>query len=147
MARTIVVGYDDDAPAQRALERAINEAKSSHGVVVVVAVAEMPLDPEGPQNYGTLDDSPARMIPLVAPPELEATLARAREQIEAEGVTSDYVWAAGDPAEVIVHVARDRNADLVVLGSHHHGLITRLFNFDVASEVEHQLGAETVVVE
>jgi nucleotide-binding universal stress UspA family protein len=147
MARTIVTGYDNEEPAQRALERAIEEAKGGGGQIVIVAVMEMPLDPEGPQNYGTLDDSPARMIPLVAPPELDAILARARERIETEGIPSDYVWAAGDPAEVIVQVARDRNADLVVLGAHHHGLLTRLFNLDVASEVEHQLGSETVVVE
>ena len=38
--------------------RAIEEARDSGRQLVVVAVLEMPLNPEGPQNFGTLDDSP-----------------------------------------------------------------------------------------
>jgi nucleotide-binding universal stress UspA family protein len=145
--RTIVVGYDDEAPARRALERAIEEVRASHGHLIVVAVAEMPLDPEGPQNFGTLDDSPARMIPLVPSPELEGVLERARRTVEGAGVQAEYVWAAGDPAVTIVDTARDRHADLVVLGSHHHGFLGRLFGLDVAAEVERELGSATLVVE
>ena len=44
MSPTIVVGYDGEDAADRARDRAIAE---------------------GPQNFGTLYDSPARMIPLV----------------------------------------------------------------------------------
>ena len=72
MAKRIVVGYDDKEPAKRALERAIEEAKARKAEVVVVSVVEMPLNPEGPQNFGSLDDTPARMIPLVLPPEPRA---------------------------------------------------------------------------
>jgi hypothetical protein len=60
MSKTIVVGYDDKEPAKRALERAIAEAKESGGTLVVVTVVEFPLDPEGPQSFGALDDSPSR---------------------------------------------------------------------------------------
>ena len=146
MARPIVVGYDDKEPAKRALERAIDEAKRAGAPLIVVSVLEMPLDPEGPQNFGTLDDSPARMIPLVVPPELEPVLAHARERAEAEGVEADFLWAAGDPAMTIVDTARDRNASHVVLGSHHHGFLGKVFGEDVAGEVERKLGAELVVV-
>jgi universal stress protein A len=147
LAKTILVGYDDKDPAKRALDYAIEDAKSSHGRLVVIAVAEMPLNPEGPQNFGTLDDSPARMIPLVAPPELEATLVRARETVEAAGLEADYVWAAGDPSSEIAGTARDRGADLVVLGAHHHSGLARFFGADVAAGVEQELGANVVVVE
>jgi nucleotide-binding universal stress UspA family protein len=145
--KTIVVGYDDEEPAKRALDHAIEEARASHAHLIVVAVVEMPLDPEGPQNFGTLDDSPARMIPLVPSPELEGILERARATIERGGLHAEYVWAAGDPAVTIVDTARDRNADLVVLGSHHHGFLGRLFGYDVAGDVAHELGSEVVVVE
>jgi nucleotide-binding universal stress UspA family protein len=131
--RTIVVGYDGEEAAARALERAIEEAQASKGRLVVVSVAEMPLDPEGPQNFGSLDDSPARMIPLVEPPELQPVLAAARERI--------------DPANAIIAAARDRKAQLVVLGSHHHGLFSRLLGTDVASEVKRSAGCDVVVVE
>jgi nucleotide-binding universal stress UspA family protein len=146
MSGPILVGYDDSDAAGRALARALEEARSSQRAVVVVAVAEMTLDPEGPQNFGTLDDSPAAMIPLVEPPELTALFANAREQIEAEGLTADYVWAVGEPASRIVDAARDKNASLVVVGSHHHGFLSRLMGGDVAAEIKRQLGADVIVV-
>ncbi len=143
---TIVVGFDGDAASGRALDRAIEEARSAHARLVVVAVAEMPINPEGPQNFGTLDDSPARMIPLVAPPELEAVLAEARERIEAARVSADYAWAAGEPAEAIVGEARERHADMIVLGTHHHGFFSRMMGTDVAAEVKRSIGCDVLVV-
>lgn len=145
--RTIVVGYDDDEPARRALDHAIEEAGSRQAQIVVVAVAEMPFDPEGPQSFGTLDDSPARMIPLVVPPELEPVLSHARERVEAAGIAADFVWAAGEPASAIVAAARERKAELVVVGKHHHGFLTRLLGTDVAAEVEREAGCAVVVVD
>lgn len=143
----IVVGYDAQPAGEQALDRAIAEARSSGRALVVVAVEELPLNPEGPQNFGTLDDSPARMIPLVAPADIEAALRAARERVEPSGVQADYVWTAGDPASGIVDVATDRGASLVVLGSHHHGFAARLLGTDVATEVKRRLGADLVVVE
>jgi nucleotide-binding universal stress UspA family protein len=147
MQGTIVVGYDDTDAAQRALERGIEEAKSSGGELAVVSVVDLPLNPEGPQSFGALDDSPARMIPLVVPPELEPLQARAENRMAAAGVTREFVWAVGDPAREIVDAARDRSASLVVLGSHHHSALGRLFGADVAAKVEHELGAAVVVVD
>jgi nucleotide-binding universal stress UspA family protein len=144
---TIVVGYDDEDAAKRALDRALEEAKESGAKLVVVSVAELPLDPEGPQNFGTLDDSPARMIPLVAPEALEPVLAHARERVASAGVEADFLWAAGDPANVLVDVARDRKASLVVVGSHHHGFLAKLVGEDVAQEVKRHAGADVLVVD
>jgi nucleotide-binding universal stress UspA family protein len=143
----IVVGFDGSDASSRALDRAIERASESRAPLVVVAVAEMPLDPEGPQNFGTLDDSPARMIPLVEPLELEPFLAEARKRAEAAHVRADYVWEAGEPAGAIVAVARERGAGLIVVGSHHHSLLGRLLGTDVAAEVEREAGCEVLVVE
>ena len=144
---TIVVGYDDGDAAQRALARAIEEARGSHRRLVIVSVLEMPLNPEGPQNFGTLDDSPARMIPLVQPPELEPTIARARAQVEAAALRADYVWAVGDPADSIIGAAKNHRAGLIVLGSHHHGFFTRLLGTDVAAGVKREADCDVLVVE
>jgi hypothetical protein len=56
--------------------------KDSGGTLVVVTVVELPLDPDGPQSFGTLDDSPTRMIPLVAPTELEPVLADVAAEVK-----------------------------------------------------------------
>lgn len=143
---TIVVGYDGEEPARRALDRAIDEARTSNAHLVVVAVAEMSLNPEGPQNFGTLDDTPMSMIPLVEPAELEPVLAGAREHVESAGLTADYVWAAGEPAGAIVGAARDRKATLIVVGSHHHSLFGRLLGADVAAEVKREAGCDVIAV-
>jgi nucleotide-binding universal stress UspA family protein len=142
----IVVGFDDKPPARQALERAIAEAKSSGAELVVVAVEEMTFEPEGPQSFGAID-SPPEMIPLVAPAHLEAVLERARERVADAGVAADVFGAAGEPASEIVGVARERHASLVVLGSHHHGVMGRLFGADIAAEVKRQLGADLVIVD
>ena len=144
---TIVVGYDGDDASARALDKAIDEARASHAHLLVVAVAEMPLNPEGPQNFGSLDDNPVDMIPLVEPPELEPVFRQARERVHAAGLSADYTWAAGNPASAIVGAASERKADLIVLGSHHHGLFARLLGTDVASEVKRSAGCDVIVVD
>ena len=143
----VVVGFDDKEPARHALERAIEEAQARGVELVVVAVEDLPLDPEGPQNFGSLDDEPVRMIPLVAPPDLQDMFADARKVIDAAGVKADYLWAAGDPARVIADAAHDRKASVVVLGAHHHRFMDRLLGTDVPAEVERELGADVVIVD
>ena len=145
MTSTIVVGYDKDEASSRALDRAIEEARKSRAQLVVVAVAEMPLNPEGPQNFGTLDDWPAQMIPLVEPAELEPVLAEARERVESAGLTGEYTWAAGEPASAIVGAARERGAELIVIGSHHHGFLARVLGPDVATQVKRDAGCDVIV--
>lgn len=146
MSGKVVVGYDGSAAAQRALARAIDEARGRSGKLVVVAVAEMPLDPEGLQNYGTLDDSPVQMMPLVEPPELEPILVDARTRIEAESLDADYVWAAGEPAGEILGIAKEQHADLIVIGAHHHGFFSRLLGSDVSGEIQREAGCDVIAV-
>jgi nucleotide-binding universal stress UspA family protein len=146
VSSTIVVGYDGEEPAARALDRAIEEARSAQAKLLVVSVAEMPLNPEGPQNFGTLDDSPARMV-LIEPAELEPMLEEARMKVEAAGLSGDYAWAAGEPASAIVGAAKERHARLIVLGSHHHGMFSRLMGGDVGDAVKRDAGCDVLVVE
>lgn len=145
MRDVIVVGYDDKEPAKRALGRAIEEARSRHGRLLVIAVAELALDPAGPRNYGTLDDGPiARSYD--APPELVRALADAREQVDAAGVTASYTWAAGEPARSIVDLAKERRAAAIVIGEHHGGFFSSVFGLDVESQVRRDAGCDVIVV-
>jgi nucleotide-binding universal stress UspA family protein len=144
MRTTIIVGYDGDEHGERALDRAIEEARNRSGRLVVVAVEELPLDPTGPRNFGTLDDgSPA---PVVEPPELARLLGEARERVRGSRVEADYVWAAGDPARAIVDLARERKASLIVIGAGHEGFFTRLFGLGVADEVKRDAGCDVLLV-
>lgn len=142
---TVVVGYDGHPRSDAALDHAIAAARDAHEKLVVLAVLELPLDPEGPRNYGTLDDSPPTTA-IVEPPELEPVFARARARVEAGVAKADYVWAAGDPADSIVETARDRDASLVVLGAHEHSFFGRLLGTDVAEEVRGRVDCDVVAV-
>ena len=146
MRATIVVGYDDNEPAKRALERAIAEAKARGGRLVVVAVDEMLLSPDGPQNFGAFD-GPAVSLEPGEPDELEPVFVHARNRVEAESLEADYAWALGDPGRAIVDIAKDRSAELIVLGTHHEGFLGRLFGASITDEVKREAGCEVLVVE
>jgi len=143
---TVLVGYDGHPRSDAALDRAIAAAREAHEKLVVLAVFELPLDPEGPRNYGTLDDSAPQAGPLAEPPELEPVFTRARARVEAGAAKADYIWAVGDPADSIVETARERDASLVVLGAHEHSFFGRLVGNDVAEEVRGRVDCEVVAV-
>ncbi len=149
VTQTIVVGYDGKPPAQRALERALGDAKAAGARLLVVAVAEMPFDPIDPPAYdvGPIVEDPAYTQPPAQPPLLEPITREAMRQAEAAGVPADYVWeAGGDPARTIVDVARDSGATEIVVGSHHHGLLAGLFGGDVAAAVKREANCDVIVV-
>ena len=56
MTRRILVAYDGSDGGRRALDRAIAEAHGSKARITVLSVAEVPLDPNVPRNFGSLDD-------------------------------------------------------------------------------------------
>ena len=74
-------------------------------------------------------------------------LAEAKERVESAGLTGEYRRPAGDPANEIVEVAKDRKAALIVIGSHHHSLFARLLGADVESQIKRDAGCDVIVVE
>jgi nucleotide-binding universal stress UspA family protein len=146
MTDTIIVGYDDKEPAKRALDRAIDEAKKRSGRLVVIAVAELPLNPADPRNFGTLDDGSAE-LGIAESSELEQALTDARSVIEPTRIEAEYVWAAGDPGRQIVDLASDRDASLIVIGGHHEGFFSRTFGLSIQDEVKKYADCDVIVVE
>ena len=147
--RPFVVGYDGSDASRPALTRAIAQAAGLGAPLVVVAVAAMPLEAEGPINYGTLGEMPPVTLPITAPPEIEGVLDEAREQIDAAGVEAEYVWETGVPASALLREARDRNAAAIFVGHGHHSRLGRWFGTDVAAEVERSApdGTEVIIVD
>jgi nucleotide-binding universal stress UspA family protein len=143
----VVVGYDGSVASEAALERGIAEAARSGGRLVVVTVAALPVEVQGPPSFGTPGDGYAPALPPVDPPEVERLLAAARSRVDDAGIPADYVWSAGEPAGAIVHEARSRGAAAVVVGHGHHGRIARWLGADIAAEVERDAGCPVIVVE
>ena len=143
--RTILVGFDDSDASREALDLAARESIAAHGEQVVLAVLELPVDPVAPRAFGTAGDGEPLRGPFPEPPEITRVLAAARAALEGGGARARYLWAPGDPAEVIIGAAKAEDADLIVLGEHHHGLLARMLGADVAAEVRRHAGCEVLV--
>lgn len=145
--RRILVAYDDSEGARRALEEAITEAHAKRSQITVLAVAEMPLDPQAPRAYGSAGDIAAwEGKALHAPPEVIESLGAARDRLVAARLNADLVWAAGEPGAAIVDAAKAARASVIILGEHHHGFLGRLFGADVAAQVLRRADCEVLVV-
>jgi len=144
--RRILVGYDGSEGGRRALDRAIAEARASKGRITVLSVAAVPLDPNVPRNFGTLDDISAREgAALSPPPEVVAHLEEAGRKLNAAGQSADLTWAAGDPGRMIVETAKRLRANVIVLGERHHGFLAGLFGADVDAEVQREAGCDVIL--
>ncbi|HZO49618.1 MAG TPA: universal stress protein [Gaiellaceae bacterium] len=133
----IVLGYDATPASERALERTAELAKAFGAKVTVTSVARV-LMPAG-RGVGPIDP--------VDPPELHAQeLAAAKKKLAELGVEADTVTGVGDPARVIVEIADERQADLVVVGTRSAGLFGRLFAGSVSDEVHHEAPCDVLVV-
>jgi nucleotide-binding universal stress UspA family protein len=160
---TILLGYDGSDGAERALDRAADLAEALHAGLVVVSVAPpsslaqaVPvLDPE----YAAMAALPSPggsgvPVPVMVPEEpgsvpLEAArhqLERARRRLAPRPIEVDYVPEVGDPAERLLAVSRERDADVVVVGSREHGFLDRLLGRHVDAEVAGHAPCDVLLV-
>jgi len=135
-ARTILLCYDGSAEAGRALERVAELAAAVPSRVVVLSVAE-PLYHEPPFT-GYADPREEQ--------EHRRLLDDALEELRRRGVDAESAAPTGDTANSIVDEARERRADLVVVGSRHRGLVERLLFGSVSAEVVVEAPCDVLVV-
>jgi nucleotide-binding universal stress UspA family protein len=113
--------------------------------LIVLVVDAMPLNPQGLQNYGRSTTARPFCSLLEPPDDVQALLEHAREIVEtSRRQRPSLPWSAGDPSTEIVATARDAQADLVVLGKHHHNGLVKFFSLDTADAVERELPSELV---
>jgi nucleotide-binding universal stress UspA family protein len=122
----ILVPVDGSAYSLKAVETACDLAKAqAPATLVLTAVAiQMPMLEEGAYI--------AEKMKVLA----EAALVKAKEVAQGKGVTPAVILATGaSPADEIVRVAKDQQADLIVIGSRGLAGKTRSFLGSTASQV------------
>ena len=160
--KTIVVGYDGSDAAKRALRRAAETAEAFSARLVVVSVSAY-----APAPVSTLEPTAELLPPAVAgpvatgataplpepaparpePEELaRRQLERARMSLSRRTVESEYVVELGDPAERLLEVADQRNADLIVVGSRERGFLERLLARPVDEAVARRSERDVLLV-
>jgi nucleotide-binding universal stress UspA family protein len=135
--KTIVVGYDETEPSQRALQRAMEIAEKFGSTLIVTSIAGV-MTPAS-KFGGAIDPTD--------PPELHSEeLAHAREYLGSRNVAAEFVPGVGDPAEGIVEIAEERNADLIVVGTREPSLLQRLVGQSVSQSVAHHAHRDVLIV-
>ena len=134
--KTIVVGFDDTDPSRHALERAADLTEAFGAKLAVTSVA--PLLVGIGRSAGPLD-------PVDSPQEHREQLQDARKLLEARNIKAEYVPAAGEPADAIVELADDLDADLIVVGTRDPGILERLLGQSVSERVAHQAHRDVLI--
>jgi nucleotide-binding universal stress UspA family protein len=130
----IVLGYDGSDNARRALERAAKFAgEDGHVIVVSVATALV----GGARSAGVAGAQLGHAT---------TALEEAAALLSAAGVQSEQVEGLGDPAHEIVDVAKQQQADLVVVGTHNRDFTGRLLLGSVSTDVVHHAPCDVLVV-
>ncbi|HUA43757.1 MAG TPA: universal stress protein [Solirubrobacteraceae bacterium] len=135
---TIVVGYDETPGSERALARAATLAKALGSKLVVTSVTPLMINAGG-RSGGPIDPTD--------PPEKHAKeLEAARTYLEGQGIEADYRGAVGEPADAIVQLADEVDAEMIVVGTREPNLIQRLTGQSVSDAVSRHAHRDVLVV-
>jgi nucleotide-binding universal stress UspA family protein len=145
--RPLLVGYDGREESEIALAEAFSEARSRGVNLVVLVVAGLPpevVDPVQPGGIGIGFAAYPEITPD-GPIEIQPIMERAREKLAASGVEGHVEWSIGDPASEIMRVADEVDACAIVIGTHHHSALERLFGGDISKSVVRHAHRDVVV--
>ena len=144
MFRSIVVGTDGSDTARKAVDEAIDLAKSVGASLYLVSAYE-------PVPQSRLREearqAPADLQWMVNPREdVDATLADAAEVVREAGVQVETFAREGDPADAILDVAEERNADLIVVGNKGMTGARRFLLGSVPNKVSHHAPCSVLII-
>ena len=128
VVETILVAYDD--PTTETLGRAADLAEALGSTLVVTYVAAQ------------ADSADAQEAERLA----SERLGQARSYLDQRGLAAELVPSVGPPAEAIVQLARQRNVDLIVVGTRKKGFFERLVEGSVNQDVLRRATCDVLVV-
>ena len=144
MFGSIVVGTDGSETANEAVRQATELAKAVGARVNLVIAFE----PVGNQRLREeRQQVPEDMQWMVNEREdVDATLKEAEEQIQAAGVQVQTFARQGDPADAILDVAEEQNADLIVVGNKGMTGAKRFLLGSVPNKVSHHAPCSVMII-
>jgi nucleotide-binding universal stress UspA family protein len=144
MFGSIVVGTDGSETASEAVRQATELAKSVGAKVHLVSAFE----PVGNQRLREeRQQVPEDLSWSVNQREdVDATLREAAEQIQGAGVEVETYARQGDPADAILDVAEEKNADLIVVGNKGMSGAKRFLLGSVPNKVSHHAPCSVMII-
>lgn len=138
---TIVLATDGSATAETATTTAIHEAKKQGAGLVIVTVWDVLYSQFGFPVGAVLPD-----LDHVEQEQAEKVAAAAAQQARAAGLDTSVVTRRGFPVEQICAVAEERDALMIVLGTHGWGALRRMVFGSVSTGVLHHAPCPVLVV-
>jgi nucleotide-binding universal stress UspA family protein len=144
MFSSIVVGTDGSDTATQAVRQAVDLAKSVSATLELVSAYE-PVPSQRLQEERR--DAPEDLQWAINPREdVDATLNAAAAIAREAGVTVNIYPRQGDPADVILDVAEERGADLIVVGNKGMTGAKRFLLGSVPNKVSHHAPCSVLIV-
>jgi nucleotide-binding universal stress UspA family protein len=144
MFGSIVVGTDGSETASEAVKQATELAKAVGAKIHLVSAFE----PVGNQRLREeRQQVPEDMSWMVNQREdVDATLRDAAEKIQEDGVDVETYARQGDPADAILDVAEEKNADLIVVGNKGMSGAKRFLLGSVPNKVSHHAPCSVMII-
>ena len=101
--------------------------------------------PDAPA-YTERISSSAKRDPINLGEVAEGVLARAARELASEGVKAETYAQEGDPANVIIEVAREQDADLIIVGARGLTALQRFLLGSVSSKLSHHAPCSVMIV-
>jgi nucleotide-binding universal stress UspA family protein len=144
MFGSIVVGTDGSATAGEAVRQATELARSVGATIHLVSAYE-------PVPEGRLRDErqavPEDMQWMVNPREdVNTTLEESAESLAADGIKVETYSREGDPADAILDVAEEQQADLIVVGNKGMTGAKRFLLGSVPNKVSHHAPCSVMII-
>lgn len=140
--RTIVVGVDGSDQSKHAAEVAASLARQRGAKLLFVTVVRPPEGWWGIVGSPPPADALASSMTEAQQSILDVTVAN----IDLEGVEYVATEEIGEPAAALSDVAREQNADLLVVGRRGAGIVERLVMGSVADRVAHYAPCPVLIV-
>jgi nucleotide-binding universal stress UspA family protein len=142
--KSIVVGTDGSDTANQAVRQAVYLAKALGAEVELVSAYE-PVPAQRLQEERR--DAPEDLQWAISPREdVDATLEAAAAVAREAGVTATAYPRQGDPADAILDVAEEREADLIVVGNKGMTGAKRFLLGSVPNKVSHHAPCSVLII-
>jgi nucleotide-binding universal stress UspA family protein len=142
--KSIVVGTDGSDTANQAVRQAVDLAKALGAEVELVSAYE-PVPAQRLQEERR--DAPEDLQWAISPREdVDATLEAAAVMAREAGVTATAYPRQGDPADAILDVAEEREADLIVVGNKGMTGAKRFLLGSVPNKISHHAPCSVLII-
>jgi len=137
MISKMIVAYDGSKQSEKAFKLALDMASRYSARMIVLSVARPPDPPVAVELEAVLES---------ATEYFEGHFKCLEELAESAGVEASFQVKAGHPAEQIVHMANEEEADAIVMGHRGESLLQRWLLGSVAKRVLSYAHCTVVVV-